>query len=365
MVFDPRAFTETAGMQIQGDPRLRALQEGLRGGLETAGLPGQAQAQELKNQLMRTQLQYEEPMAHAKTEKAQADVLKAQILNEKLKGIQSGHSQTLPTQAPFQPPYAPGKQPGAQPQATGQPQTYQDIALTQQLAGMGKPEIREVDGKQIAFSPFGTVEVAQGLTPRQTKLMEQEVKTGGKFAEDYLAARQQQPVLDRLQQITASPVFAGMREYAGIAPQTEMAWFKSQGTPEQKEMAGDFTNSANQYITSSAGIFGARMTDADLRLLQSMKITDKDTLEVAQGKIKAAQYFNQLMSNRSLAANQNFREGMSPTEAWEEAEKVVPTDPAIFAMKEAEPKKQEVTKTNVINGVVYEVVGGKWRKRKD
>lgn len=81
MVFDPRAFTEAASLQIQGDPRFRAISEGLRSGLEMAAIPRESQAQDLRNQILGEQLKQAQALTPMKTLEAQ----QAQMLFNRMK----------------------------------------------------------------------------------------------------------------------------------------------------------------------------------------------------------------------------------------------------------------------------------------
>lgn len=343
MPFQPINF---AGLKPQGDPRFQGIAEAIQEGYKTAHLPSQLAADTAKKN---AEAQKAQQLANlfksvfGGQDVSQAQGYEDQNLNNGNEMLQSslmddneqpqmsaadpyGQSQMSPSnQMQQNRPISNGQQPNYQ--------NYQRMALAQGLLGLGKPEILDLDGRKVAISPFGSTEIGRGLSEREKEFTKQDVKASGDLLDQIMTAQQQEPVLENIKNILQSPEFANMREYAHLAPQTEMAYYRRAGSPIEQELAGEFINSTNQYIAASAKLFGSRTTDADLRFLQSMKISDKDTLHTAMGKAKAAQIFSKLMSDRNLYAYNLTRQGANPAQALNEASKIYKLDDIKKAVK--------------------------------
>ena len=132
--------------------------------------------------------------------------------------------------------------------------------------------------------------------------------------------------LDEMKDLLNDETFQSIRT-SNLSPKTELAYWKRRGTPEQREAIGRFQASANKMIVDSAGLFKGPFRTNEQDLLERMKVSEKDTLAEAQGKIKALTYFNEVARQRSMLMSNLMRQhGFSLPEAQYVAEKQISTD---------------------------------------
>lgn len=195
-----------------------------------------------------------------------------------------------------------------------------EAMLASKLAGFD-PKVIDVDGVKTAVTPFGNFPLAKGQTPLQKELTKQDAKAIADLENVARKGLEAAPTLDQLAEITSNPTFQSMRK-SDLAPGLELEYYLRKGSPEQKELAGNFLTYANAIIKDSSRDFAGQFRVGEQELLEKMKLSPKDTLPVAQGKLEALMLMRQLMTDRaSIASDLARNQGMSPLKAIETAEK--------------------------------------------
>lgn len=183
-------------------------------------------------------------------------------------------------------------------------------------------------------SPDAILERGQKWINQQEKTKAQAKEAGtrrdkeiGGLEADYKGYANKKYVYDNIKNDLMSPILESVRNEP-LMGSKEMAWFAKEGTPEQQQMIGKFIADTNQAITSSIQEFGSRMTDKDLALLQSMKITPSDTLDAARGKFESLASYNEYMTNKSKMASDFMSQNpnMSQSKALDMADKKLAGD---------------------------------------
>ena len=223
---------------------------------------------------------------------------------------------------------------------------------------MGQPKIIDVNGKQTAITPFGNIEVAQGLSEKEKALTKSDVKKIGNLEDIVLNSSAKQETLNEVADVIASPEFKEMRQNP-VLGKHELGWFSKFGSPEQQKLVGKFRANTGQIIKDSARDFGGQFRVGEQALLNSMKPNDSDSLAVMEGKTEALMFMINKITQRATVESQLMREkNLSPVQAKIAADKIVNTSKIKDEIKERLNPHREVTKE--LNGVKYKKIKGKW-----
>lgn len=209
------------------------------------------------------------------------------------------------------------------PQQKQQGLNYSQASVLSHMLGLGKPQLIDVDGRKIAVSPFGNIEVAQGQTPLQKELTKKDAEVIGGLEKNILSGTIKQDTLNDLSSIVASPDFEMMRQHP-IAGKYELLGYSKFGTLGQQHAVGQYMALTGQIIKDSARDFAGQFRIGEQALLNSMKPSLSDTVESAKGKIEALSMMNRLLTERSKVVGDLMRnQGMSLPKALEQADKLI------------------------------------------
>lgn len=212
------------------------------------------------------------------------------------------------------------QQPSPEQLAKHQQQSLSQAMIASKAVGF-EPKIIDVDGVKTAVTAFGNFPIAKGMSPLQKELSKSDAKQIAEFEQTASAGIRGKPTLDELAKITSSPVFETMRR-SDLFPGSELDYFMRKGTPEQREIAGNYMTYTNQLIKDSARDFAGQFRVGEQDLLERMKLSPKDTLDVARGKLSSLMLMRKLMTDRaSLAAKLSRTGKYSPLQALEIADK--------------------------------------------
>ena len=234
-----------------------------------------------------------------------------------------------------------------QPQQMQQQQTSPQMQPNDSIDMLGanllgfKPFSTVMNGNLVTLNPLtGNIsQVKIGPSDRENKIAESDVKKMSELEDSAAASQALKPIYDNLSQLTSNPVFQNMRNIPG-APSFELSYYEKTGTPEQREMIGQYKAAAASYVTTAAKTFGPRMTNNELNFIKQMKIGDNDTIESAQGKLKVMEYFNSINQQRSELAAQLMRDyNISEPQAMKIAQEKIDTSKTLKEIENKYTKK--------------------------
>lgn len=167
-------------------------------------------------------------------------------------------------------------------------------------------------------------------TGRYEGAVKQESEAGKYRAEDLhdigksqLALSNSGAVLDRMTNIVKNPTFQQMRDKIPFFQDKQLGWLKLNGTPEEKKLIGDFTTTAENFIASTVQGFAGKPLVREFDLAQRQKITDKDPVHVAEGKLRASIALKKIAEQKNDIIAGLLRKGIDEAEAVKRANKMV------------------------------------------
>jgi hypothetical protein len=201
--------------------------------------------------------------------------------------------------------------------------TYPQAAMASHLMGLGQPKIIDVNGQQIAVTPFGNIPVAQGLTPQQEALQKGLGKYAAQFYGDNVTAYQgmqrQSIALENLADaVENSP------EFENVTGPIGSFLTKWSGSPAEKELLGRLKSSSGEIALQVAPSLKGAFTGRDQQLINSIKASPNDFRDVFIGKLKAQTLINDVLQERARLAANYVAQGMSPLDAADKAAKETP-----------------------------------------
>lgn len=231
------------------------------------------------------------------------------------------------------------QQPKQQPRQQFQP-TSRDNAKNQKAnlaaALLGLPVHQTtVDGQLAVNNPLTGVQTYRiGLSPEETsdlkvstqkriEHVKHDAAIAAKYDEQAMAENGLGFTLESLQQTVNNPKWQQMRQFATIpyGGKAELAYYASQGTPEEKKLVGDFIANTGEIYSGMAQRFKGAFRKGEQGLIQGMKVNENDTFEVAQGKLEAMMKTNQFLEQRAIRMSNLIRQGFSAPQALEIAHK--------------------------------------------
>jgi hypothetical protein len=192
--------------------------------------------------------------------------------------------------------------------------------------------------KDLSEGQSYTIPLSQGEGQQNSSYAENTGKYKGIVAEDtesgkirakdisdlnnnVINAENSQTTLDSLSKIVSSPAFEQIRS-TPLAGRHELSYYSKFGTPEQQNMVGQYYTLTGQIIKDNARDFGGQFRKGEQQLLEGMKASPSDTVDVARGKIEALSFMNKMMMQRSkLVSNIMSEKHINKLQALEIADK--------------------------------------------
>jgi hypothetical protein len=224
-----------------------------------------------------------------------------------------------PTAAPPAAPVTPSSGSGYHPM-TSRDQRANALATMMHLGSA--PQV--IDGQIVQTNPFtGTSVMKVGMSPREKFFAAQDAKVAEKMNETALAGGDLNYVLDGLHKIVTNPEWSKMRNYSGLGPgaKAELYWYAHNGTPQQQDLANRFITDSGQVVATASKQFSGQFRRGEQSLLENMKANDNDSPLGAQAKVEALQGFTQFMTKRRSLATNYIRQGMTPSDAIDRADR--------------------------------------------
>lgn len=230
-----------------------------------------------------------------------------------------------------------------------------------------------VYAEEEAQSPDGSMELelTKGIPPKSYAEKEGEFKGTIKQREkegEYRATALKQigesqlglsnsgAVLDRMTGIVKNPVFANMRNTIPGFQNKQLDYLKVMGTPEQKELIGDFLSTGESFIASTVQGFSGKPLVREFDLAQRQKITPHDTIESAIGKLQSATSLHDIAEKKNQIVSELLQKGYNESDAVMKANKMVDVSAIEKATRERLQRKIQVknSKTGVTKTVTLE-----------
>lgn len=165
---------------------------------------------------------------------------------------------------------------------------------------------------------------AKGIIKRGEELGGQNGRDIAGFGKEYEGYLKTGYALDNLASITTNPIWQNMRNKVPLFQQKQLSVLKSLGTPEEQDMIGNFTTTAQEIVKDNLNSFTGTRLKGELGISQNMKVSDNDTVDVALGKLKASMLFNQLGKQiSSLTPDLMKKNDWDKQKALQEAEKTI------------------------------------------
>jgi hypothetical protein len=163
-------------------------------------------------------------------------------------------------------------------------------------------------------------------------------------------------VLDRMTGIIKNPVFANMRNKIPGFQNKQLDYLKVMGTPEEKELIGDFLSTGESFIASTVQGFSGKPLVREFDLAQRQKITPHDTVESAIGKLQSATALHDIAEQKNQIVSELLQKGYNEADAVKLANKMIDVRSIEKATKERLQRKIQVrnNKTGVTKMVTLE-----------
>lgn len=130
-------------------------------------------------------------------------------------------------------------------------------------------------------------------------------------------------VLDRMTGIVTNPVFGNMRNKIPGFQNKQLDYLKVMGTPEEKELIGDFLSTGESFIASTVQGFSGKPLVREFDLAQRQKITPHDTVDSAIGKLRSATALHDIAEKKNQIVSELLQKGYSESDAVLKANKMV------------------------------------------
>lgn len=180
------------------------------------------------------------------------------------------------------------------------------------------------------------------------------------IGESQLALSNSGSVLDRMTGLITNPVFANMRNRIPGFQNKQLDYLKVMGTPEEKELIGDFLSTGESFIASTVQGFSGKPLVREFDLAQRQKITPYDTIESATGKLQSARALHDIAEKKNDIVDELLDKGYNEAEAVKMANKMV--DVSQIEKDTRARLQRKITVTNRKTGVTKEVTIDEARK---
>lgn len=149
-------------------------------------------------------------------------------------------------------------------------------------------------------------------------------------------------VLSRMTDIIKNPVFANMRNKFPGFQNKQLDYLKVMGTPEEKELIGDFLSTGESFIASTVQGFSGKPLVREFDLAQRQKITPHDTVESAIGKLQSATALHDIAEQKNQIVSELLQKGYNESDAVRQANKMVDVSAIDKATRERLQRKIQV-----------------------
>jgi len=200
----------------------------------------------------------------------------------------------------------------------------------------GEP-VYEEEAQETGPNPM-KLELTQGITPKtypekagEYRGTIKQLEKEGEYRADalkaigdsQLALSNSGAVLDRMTGLITNPVFANMRNKIPGFQNKQLDYLKVMGTPEEKELIGDFLSTGESFIASTVQGFGGKPLVREFDLAQRQKITGHDTVESAIGKMRSARSLHDIAEKKNQIVSELLQKGYNEADAVKQANKMV------------------------------------------
>lgn len=235
--------------------------------------------------------------------------------------LKSAVSQQQPTEQPTEQLQSQQIQ-NTQPQIT---MSYPRASLAMKMLGLGEPKIIDIDGKKVAVTPFGNIEVGRGLNEFEKQTAKEEAKQLGKMGESYSKGLETQGTFDKLDEVVSNPDWDKMRQFP-LTGTYELKAYALKGTKEQQDLVNRYMTYTGQIIKDAARDFKGQFRVGEQALLNSMKPSLSDTATGARAKLDALSTLNKMQLHRAEIAMDLIRQRIPMEKALKIANEQVKSD---------------------------------------
>lgn len=199
----------------------------------------------------------------------------------------------------------------------GQPRQQSDEwgastpAAQQAFAEGREPTYAEKTGKYKSIVSEGVAEGAQ------------RVKQRAELDDQYQQALEAEVPMQHLNEIIKNPLFQKLRR-DGVLQKFQLDSKEITGTPEEKEILGDFRTTAKKALASSIMGWKGRILDKEVGISNSMKVGDNDSFYSILGKVPTIEAFDKMTIKRARTASKLMRDQhISKGDALEQADRFI------------------------------------------
>lgn len=120
--------------------------------------------------------------------------------------------------------------------------------------------------------------------------------------------------LNSMNEMLGGDAFAALRQHP-VLGKHELGWYKKFGTKEQQDMVGQAQTYMGNIIKASARDFPGQFRIGEQALLNSMKPSESDSLDVMKGKAEALTFLHNIMVKRAELEANYMRQGATAQQA--------------------------------------------------
>lgn len=130
--------------------------------------------------------------------------------------------------------------------------------------------------------------------------------------------------LDRMIGIIKDPAFQALRSDIPFFQDKQLKALSKIGTPEQQALIGDFMSTAQSLVGQTVNSFKGRAMQKEFDIAEKLKISDNDTIGVAEGKLRALKSLKEIAEAKNgVVLDLMTNHGMDIGQAISKANKTV------------------------------------------
>jgi hypothetical protein len=201
--------------------------------------------------------------------------------------------------------------------------SYADASRAAQILKLPAFPVKDIDGKITAITPWGNIQVAEGPNALKKAISTNDAKVLADLEKTVLNSSSGLSNMENITGLLVNPVFQEMRQNPALGKH-ELRWFSKFGTPEQQQLVGNFKAYTGEVIKNASRDFAGAFRQGEQGLLEGMKPSDSDSLDVMKGKTEALTTMLTLISKRAeIEANAMRERGFSPVKAKQFADLLI------------------------------------------
>ena len=147
----------------------------------------------------------------------------------------------------------------------------------------------------------------QGVKAEGKKEGEIRATQRAELDDQYQQAVQAEVPMEHLNEIVTNPMFRKLRR-DGLFQKLQLDAKEITGTPEEKQLIGDFQTTALKALSESIMGWKGRILDKEVGISNSMKVGPKDSIDSMLGKMPSIETFNEMTKQRARLASQIMRD---------------------------------------------------------